>query len=79
MTELTSLKELILIKQVHQKNMTFVTIGIFQIKGFKFQQYVCNGCHDVLIMSINFKNITILSINDADYRGVIDGISSGML
>ena len=76
MTELTSLKELILIKQVHQKNMTFVTIGIFQIKGFK---YVCNGCHDVLIMSINFKNITILSINDADYRGVIDGISSGML
>ena len=77
MTELTSLKELILIKEVRQENMTFVTIGIFQIKGFKFQHYACNGCNDVLIMSI--KNITILSINDADYRGVIDEISSGML
>ena len=35
--ELTSLKELILIKQVHQKSMIFVTIGIFLIIGLNFR------------------------------------------
>ena len=29
MIELTFLKELMLIKQVHQKNLIFITIGIF--------------------------------------------------
>ena len=40
---------------MHQKSAIFVTIGIFD-KEFKFQTYVCNGCHDVLIMSINLIN-----------------------
>ena len=52
MMELTFLKELILIKQVHQKCVIFVTIGIFLEKVFKFRREVCNGCHDVLTMSI---------------------------
>ena len=38
MIELTFLKELILIKQVHQKGVIFVTIGIFEIKGLSFNQ-----------------------------------------
>ena len=41
---------------MHQKSAIFVTIGIFD-KEFKFQTYVCNGCHDVLIMSINLNDI----------------------
>ena len=28
----------------------------FLDKGFKSQPYVCNGCHDVLMMSINFND-----------------------
>ena len=59
MAELTFLKELMLIKQVHQKSMIFVTIGIFSIKGFKFQPNVCNRCHDLLIMSVNIRDIAI--------------------
>ena len=59
MAELTFLKELMLIKQVHQKRMIFVTIGIFLIKGFKFQPNVCNRCHDLLIMSVNIRDIAI--------------------
>ena len=59
MAELTFLKELMLIKQVHQKSMIFVTIGIFLIKGFKFQPNVCNRCHDLLIMSVNIRDIAI--------------------
>ena len=66
MAELTFLKELMLIKQVHQKSMIFVTIGIFLIKGFKFQPNVCNRCHDLLIMSVDIRDIAILNIKSTD-------------
>ena len=36
--ESTFLKELMLKKQVHQKNVTFFTIGIFYIKNLSFNQ-----------------------------------------
>ena len=36
MIELTFLKELILIKQVHQKSATFAAIGIFLTQGLRF-------------------------------------------
>ena len=42
-------------------------------KRFKFQRYVCSGCHDVLMMFVNL--YAILSINGGDYRYIIDGIS----
>ena len=29
-------------------------------KGFKFHPNICNGCHDLLIMSINLNDIVIL-------------------
>ena len=29
----------------------------FLNKGFKFQSYICNICHDLLMMSLNFKSI----------------------
>ena len=31
-------------------------------KGFKFQPNVCNGCHDLVIMSMNLSDITLLNI-----------------
>ena len=50
MIELTSLKELMLIKQVDQKSVKF------------FQPYICNGCHDILLMSSKLNDIVILNI-----------------
>ena len=47
----------------------------FLNKGFKFQPYVCNRCHDLLIMSMNLSNIFILKIKSADYCCIITGIS----
>ena len=44
-------------------------------KGFKFQPDVCNGCQDVFVISINLNDITILNINWADYRCIINRIS----
>ena len=47
----------------------------FLNKGFKIRSYVCNRCNDLVMMSINLSNITILNIKDADYRRIISGIS----
>ena len=41
----------------------------------KFQPGVCNGCHDLLIMSMNLNDIAILNIKGADYRCIISRIS----
>ena len=37
-------------------------------KDFKFQIYACNGCHYLLIKSINFNNIVILKLNGVVYH-----------
>ena len=57
MIELAFLKELILIKQVHQK-CDICHYWYFLDEGFRFQPHVCNGCHDVLMMSTTL--ITLL-------------------
>ena len=46
----------------------------FLDKGFKFQLDVCNGCHDVLMISINLIDIAILNIESADYQCIINGM-----
>ena len=53
MIELTFLKELMLMKQVHKKSAIFVTFNKFLGKGFKFQPSVSNRCHDVLVITMN--------------------------
>ena len=47
----------------------------FLDKGFNFQQYVRNGCHETLMMYRNLNHIAILHINGANYRCIIDGIN----
>ena len=74
MLELTYLKELILIRQANQKSDIF-HCWHFLDKVFKFQPDVCNGCHDVLMMSVKLSNIVIPNIQGADYFWIIDRIS----
>ena len=38
----------------------------FLDKGHTFQLYLCNGCHDVLVMSMDIKGIAILNIHCVD-------------
>ena len=33
----------------------------FKDVGFKYEEHVCNGCHDLLTMSYGLENIEILS------------------
>ena len=40
----------------------------FKDVGFKFEEHVCNGCHDLLTMAHSLKNIAILSAKGATFR-----------
>ena len=43
--------------------------------GFKFQHYVCNGCHDLTMLSVNISYIAIITVKNIDYRYIIHNIS----
>ena len=70
--ELTFLKELILIKQMHHNSEMFVTIVIFLNYSFKFKPNICNRRHDLLMMSINISDIAILTTKDSHYFCIIN-------
>ena len=43
--------------------------------GFKFQDSVYNGCHDLAMLSVNISDIAIISIKNIDYCCIIHNIS----
>ena len=48
-----------LIKQAHQKSLMFVAIDFLNYI-FKFQPNVSNRYHDLVMMSVNFSDMSIL-------------------
>ena len=47
----------------------------FKDVGYKFQPYLCNGCHAVSIMAYELKNIAILNAKGVDYSFILWSIS----
>ena len=47
----------------------------FRDVGYKFQPYLCNGCHAVSTMAYDLKNIAILNAKGIDYRCILWNIS----
>ena len=47
----------------------------FKDVGFKFEEHVCNRCHDLLMMAYSLKNIVILSAKGATFKCLLMGIS----
>ena len=47
----------------------------FKDIGFKFEEHVCNKCHDLLTMAYSLKNIAILSAKGATFRCLLMGTS----
>ena len=43
--------------------------------GFKFQDDVCNGCHDLTMLCLNISDIAIITVKDVDYHCIIHEIS----
>ena len=47
----------------------------FKDVRFKFEEHVCNRCHDLLTMAHSLKNIAILSAKGNTFRCLLMGIS----
>ena len=43
--------------------------------GFEFQDYVCNGCHDFTMLSVNITEIPIITVKNVGYSYIIRNIS----
>ena len=43
--------------------------------GFKFQDSVCNGCHDLTMLGVNISDIAIITVKNVDYCCIIHNIS----
>ena len=40
----------------------------FLDKGFKYEPYLCNDCHDLMQKAINVNDFAIVSVKGNDYR-----------
>ena len=40
----------------------------FKNIGFKYDLYLCNGCHDLMLKAMNFNNFAIAFIKGSYYR-----------
>ena len=40
----------------------------FKDIGFKYEKYLCNGCHDLMEKAISFNNVTIAYVKGSAYR-----------
>ena len=43
--------------------------------GFEFQDSVCNGCHDLTMLSVNISDVTIITVKNVGYCCIIHNIS----
>ena len=53
---------------MHQKNVTFVTIGILKILIFKNEPYLCNSCHDLMQKAMSFNDVAIIYVKRSAFR-----------
>ena len=47
----------------------------FKDIGLKFEEHVCNKCHDLLTIAYSLKDIAILNAKGNTYRCILMGIS----
>ena len=50
----------------------------FKDIGFKFEEHVCNKCHDLLRIAYSLKDIAILNAKGNIYRCILMGISKNV-
>ena len=47
----------------------------FKDIGFKFEEPVCNKCHDLLMIAYSLKDVGILNAKGSTYRCILMGIN----
>ena len=40
----------------------------FENIGFKYEPYLCNGCHDLMQKAMSFNNISVVYVKESAYR-----------
>ena len=58
---------MILMRQKKSKKCIICHFWFSLDKGFKFQPQICNRYHDVWMMSVNLRHITVFNIAGANY------------
>ena len=58
-------------KSEKSKECIFCHYWYFKDIGYKYEPYICNGCHDLSMMAYELKNIAILNVKGVDYRCVL--------
>ena len=48
---------------------------LFKDIGFKFEEHVCNKCHDLLTIASSLKDVAILNAKGATFRCILVGIT----
>ena len=56
-----------LIKQICQK-CDICHYWHFEDTGFKYEKYLCTGCHDLMQKAVSFNNIAIVYVKGNAYR-----------
>ena len=49
---------------------------LFFNHGLKFQDSLCNGCHDLIILCLNISHIAFITVKGVDYSCIIYDIST---
>ena len=57
-------------KSSSRKECTICHYFYFKHK-FKYEKSVCKDCHDLLILSLNISDITIITVKGIDYHCII--------
>ena len=65
---------MILLKVIKSKECMICHYWFFK-HGFRFQDSVCNGCHDLTMLSDNVSDIAVITIKSLDYRCIIHSSS----
>ena len=47
--------------------MWYLPLLVFKDIGFKYQPYLCNGCHDLMQKAMSFNNIAIVYVKENPY------------
>ena len=56
-------------------NKTSTNYWFFKDVGFKFEDHICNGCHDLLTIAYSLKNMAILRAKGTTFRCLLMGTS----
>ena len=62
-------------KTIASKECELCHYWFFKDIRFKFEEHVCNKCHDLLTIAHSLKDIAILSAKGATFRCILMGIS----